>query len=369
MLSLLASPWNWIYSADKLAADPRWYEKNVMGSGPFKFVEYVPGSHWVGVKNPDYFMPGQPYLDGFRATFIRETAAQVQAVRGGRAQVEFRGFTPPARDDLVRALGDQITVQEAPWAAALTVAFNTERKPFDDPRVRKALNLALDRWAGSEALSKITFVKPVGTLVRPGSPFHRPESELIKLAGFGRDGNAAKEEAKRLLREAGVPEGFSFTLKNRDTPNPYEPTAVYLIDQWRKVGLNVTNLAQEAAAYDGDKRSGNYEVSMDFLTDYLDEPDVQLAKFISADRSPANYGRYNDPELDRLYDAQARETDPQKRNELVWQLENRVIDEMTYTFPIIWWQRIVPYRSELRGYTVTPSHYVNQDLANVWLAR
>ncbi len=369
MLSLLASRWNWIYSADKLAADQRWYEKNVMGTGPFKFVEYVSGSHWIGQKNPDYFLPGRPYLDGYRATFIRETSAQVAAVRGGRAQVEFRGFTPPARDDLVRALGDQITVQESPWILSLIVAFNTEKKPFDDPRVRKALSLALDRWEGSEALSRITFVKPIGTLVRPGGPFHRPESEMIKLAGFSRDGNAAKEEARRLLREAGVPDGFSFTLKNRDTPNPYEPTGVFLVDQWRKIGLNVTNLPQENAAYDGDKRSGNYDVSLDFIADYIDEPDVQLAKFISASRSPANYGRYNDPELDRLYDAQSRETDPRKRNQLVWQLEDRVIDEMVYTFPIIWWQRIVPHRSELQGYTVTPSHYVNQDLTHVWLAQ
>ena len=369
MLSLLASPWNYIYSADKLAADPKWYEKNVVGSGPFKFVEYVAGSHWVGQKNPDYFIQGQPYLDGFRATFIRETSAQVAAVRGGRAHAEFRGFTPPARDDLVRALGDQITVQESPWVLALIVVFNTEKKPFDDPRVRRALSLALDRWAGSEALSKITFVKPVGALVRPGSPFARPDTELLTLPGFSRDANAAKEEARRLLREAGVPEGFQFTLKNRDVPQPYEPTGVFVIDQWRKIGLNVTQLQQETAAYDGDKRTGDYEVSIDFLSDYLDEPDIQLSKFISADRSPANYGRYTDRELDQLYDQQSRETDPQKRNQLVWQFEDRAIGEMAYTYPIIWWQRIIPHSSAMRGWEITPSHYVNQDLADVWLVQ
>ncbi|MBA2449245.1 MAG: ABC transporter substrate-binding protein [Chloroflexi bacterium] len=367
MLSLIASPWNFIYSADKLATDPKWYEKNVMGSGPFKFVEYVSGSHWVGQKNPDYFVKGQPYLDGFRATFIRETAAQVAAIRGERAQVEFRGFTPPARDDLVRALGDKITVQESPWVLALIVVFNTEKKPFDDPRVRRALSLALDRWGGSDALSKITFVKPVGAFVRPGSPFARPETELIKMPGFSRDPNAAKEEAKRLLREAGVPDGFAFTLKNRDVPQPYEPTGVFVIDQWRKIGLNVTQVAQETNAYDTDKRTGNFEVSIDFLSDYLDEPDIQLSKFISASRSPANYGRYNDPELDQLYDQQSRETDPQKRNALVWKFEDRAIGEMAYTYPIIWWQRIIPHSSRLKGYEVLPSHYVNQDLADVWL--
>jgi peptide/nickel transport system substrate-binding protein len=113
-LNMVASPWNHIYSAAKLAADPKWYEKNVMGTGPFTFVEFVPGSHWVGKKFPDYFERGKPYLDGFRATFIREPAAQVAAIRGGRAAVEFRGFTPQQRDDLVNALGDKVTVQESP---------------------------------------------------------------------------------------------------------------------------------------------------------------------------------------------------------------------------------------------------------------
>ncbi len=62
----LASPWNWIYKADLLAKDPHWYEKNVMGTGPFTFVEHVKGSHWVGKKNPNYWDKGKPYLDGYR---------------------------------------------------------------------------------------------------------------------------------------------------------------------------------------------------------------------------------------------------------------------------------------------------------------
>ena len=368
MLALLASPFNYIYSADKLAADPRWYEKNVMGTGPFTFVEYVPGSHWVGQKNPNYFLPGRPYLDGFRATIIRESAAQVAAIRGGRAHAELRGFTPPARDDLVRALGDKITVQESPWILSLIIVFNTEKKPFDDVRVRRAINLALDRWEGSNALSKITFVKPVGGLVRPGSPFHRPEADLQKLEGFSRDANAAKQEARRLLREAGVPEGFSFTLKNRDIPRPYEPTGVFLIDQWRRVGLNVTQQIVESSTYLSDLRVGNFDVALDFISDYVDEPDAQLSKFLSADRNPANNSRYTDRELDRLYDQQSRESNPDKRNQLVWQIEERVINEMGWAFPVIWWQRIIPHSSALRGWELLPSHFLNHDLEDVWLA-
>ena len=98
----LASPWNFIYKADILAKDPHWYEKNIMGTGPFKFVEHVKGSHWVGKKNPDYWDKGKPYLDSYRAIFISDSSAQVAAVRGERAQIQFRGFSPAERDSWCR---------------------------------------------------------------------------------------------------------------------------------------------------------------------------------------------------------------------------------------------------------------------------
>ena len=158
-LASVGSPWNWIFKADILAKDMRWYETNVMGTGPFVFVEHVKGSHWVGKKNPNYWDKGKPYLDGYRALFIRDSAAQVAAVRGERAHIQFRGFSPAERDSLVQALGSKITVQESPWDCALLVAMNHERKPFDDKRIRRALTLALDRHQGSQALSKIAIVK------------------------------------------------------------------------------------------------------------------------------------------------------------------------------------------------------------------
>ena len=91
MLTFLASPWNYIYKADLLEKDPHWFKKNVMGTGAFKFGEHVPGSHVTGKKNPDYFMKGLPYLDGFRALFIPDGAARVAALRGGRVSVDFVG--------------------------------------------------------------------------------------------------------------------------------------------------------------------------------------------------------------------------------------------------------------------------------------
>jgi len=364
----LASPWNFVYKAEILAKDPRWYEKNVMGSGPFIFVEHVSGSHWIGKKNPDYYMKGRPYLDGYRAIFIRDTAPRVAAIRSGQALIEFRGFNPAAQEDIVKTLGNKAVVQESPWVCNLTVSMNTEKKPFSDPRVRRALTLAIDRWGASKALSKISLMKYVGGVFRPGSEFATPEAELTKLAGFGKNIEAARKEAKRLLKEAGVSEGFSFTLKNRNVKEPYEVTGVYLIDQWRQVGLNVNHVQQEEGPYFNDLRQGNYDAGIDFACDFMDEPDLQLQKFLSADKSPLNYGRYKDSVLDDLYDKQSRATNSKERLKLLRQFEKRVLDEQAYQFHVLWWQRIVPHWAKVKGWKVTPSHYVNQDLRDVWLA-
>jgi peptide/nickel transport system substrate-binding protein len=367
-LAGLASPWNFIYKADLLAKDPNWYEKNIMGTGPFTFVEHVKGSHVVGKKNPNYWDKGKPYLDGFRAIFVRDSAAQVAAVRGERAHIQFRGFTPKDRDNLKAALGDKITVQESPWDCILMVGINHEKKPFDDKRVRRALTLALDRHQGSKALSQIAIVKSVAGVQVPGTPFATPPEELNKLAGYWTDPEKSRAEAKRLLKEAGVPEGFSFTFTNRGIPMPYEPLGVWMIDQWRRIGLNVNQQVIEPAAYFGVIRKGEAQVFMDFQCGYIVEPDLDMYKFLSSDRNPANYGRYKDPVLDALYDKQSRATDPEERKRLIRQFEKRLLDEEVHYLMTLQWHRIIPHSSKVKGWTITPSHYLNNTLDTVWLA-
>ena len=367
-LMSLASPWNWIYKADILAKDMRWYETHVMGTGPFVFVEHVKGSHWVGKKNPNYWDKGKPYLDGYRAIFIKDSAAQVSAVRGERAHIQFRGFSPAERDSLVAALGPKLTVQESPWNCVILVALNHERKPFDDKRVRRALTLALDRYQGAQALSKIAIVKePAGVQV-PGMPFATAPAELEKLAGYGRDITKSRAEAKRLLKEAGLPDGFSFTYKNRGVPMPYESLGVWLIDQWRQIGLNVRQEVIEAAKYYAELRGGNFEVAADFQCGYIVEPDLDLYKFQSKDKSPANYSRYVDPVLDELYEKQSRAIDAEERKRFIREFERRLLDEEVHYIYTLQWHRIIPHLAKVRGWTITPSHYLNQQLDAVWLA-
>jgi peptide/nickel transport system substrate-binding protein len=337
-----------------------------MGTGPFKFVEHVKGSHWVGKKNADYWDKGKPYLDGYRAIFISSSSAQVAAVRGERAHIQFRGFTPADRDSLVQALGNKITVQESPWDCILMVAMNHQKKPFDDKRVRRAMTLALDRYEASKNLSRIAIVKEVGGIQVPGTPFATPPDELAKLAGYWKDVNASRTEARKLLKEAGVPDGFSFTFKNRGIPQPYEPLGIWLIDQWRQVGLNVKQEIIEASAYHPMLKRGDFEAAMDFQCGFIVEPDLDLPRFLSD--SDANYGKSGDKVLDDLYNRQARATDPEERKKILRAFEKRLLDEEVHSMMTLQWNRIIPHSSKVKGWTITPSHYLNNQLDTVWLA-
>jgi peptide/nickel transport system substrate-binding protein len=364
----LASPWNWIYKADILERDVHWYEKNIMGTGPFTFVEHVKGSHWLGRQNPHYWDRGKPYLDGYRALFIRDDAAQAEAIRAERAHIQFRGFSPAQRDDIVRALGEKVTVQESPWNCGLVVAINHERWPFHDRRVRRALSLALDRHKAADTLSKTAIVREVAGVQIPRSLFATPAAELAKLAGYGPDIGASRAEARRLLREAGIVPGFSFELKNRNIAMPYMHVGTWLVDQWQQIGLKVRQEVQESRAYFKDLRSGNFDISTDFQCGYVIDPDLDLYKFQSQTRSDANYGRYTDPVLDDLYVQQSRAVDPEQRRRYIRAFEKHLLDQEAHYIYTLQWHRIVPHSARLHGWTITPSHYLNNQLDTVWLA-
>ena len=155
---------------------------NILGSGLFKLVSYGVGSAIKGVRNPDYYHKGLPYLDAFTGLYAPKQAVRVDAIRSDRAAVDFRNLPPAARDELVGALGDKITVQESDLNCGNIFTPNQKKKPFDDVRVRRALTLAIDRWNGALALAKIATVRTVGGVVFPGSPLAANRQELESIA-------------------------------------------------------------------------------------------------------------------------------------------------------------------------------------------
>jgi peptide/nickel transport system substrate-binding protein len=289
----------------------------------------------------------------------------LNALQGGQVMAEFRGVSPAERDRVVKAMGDKIRVEESSWTLNLLVAFNTEKKPFDDVRVRRALLMAIDRWGGSQGLSRISTLRSVGGVVRPGSPLATPPDELAKLPGFSHDIKKSREDAKKLLAEAGVP-NLKFVLWNRNLAMPYTPAGIFLVDQWRQIGVEVEHKQSDTAPYLAALASGNYEVAIDFSNLFNDDATLALTKFISYKNNPLNLSRSNDDELDKLYEQQVREGDVEKRKKLIQAFEKRLF-EQAYQQPLFWWHRIVLTHKEVMGWQMSPSHNLGQQLEGVWL--
>jgi peptide/nickel transport system substrate-binding protein len=365
-LPALADPFAYIYKKETLDRDPHWYEKNVMGSGPFRFVDYQIGQSMKGERNPDYYHKDLPYLDGFTAIFAPKQSVIIDAIRADRASNEFRGLPPSARDQLVKELGDKITVQTSDWNCVNMITANHKKKPFDDVRVRRALALAIDQWTGAPALAKIANVRTVGGVVFPGSPLAASKAELQQIVGYWPDIEKSRAEARRLLKEAGA-EGLAFELQNRNVDQPYKYIAAWVIDEWSKIGLKVTQKVLPTGPFFEGLRSGNFDVTVDFNCQGLVNPLLDIGKFLPRSVYEENYGNYDDQKVIDLYQAVLHETDAAKQRSLLREYETYVLDTQAHTIMMPWWERIVPIRSYVKGWKISPSHYINQDLGTIWL--
>ena len=367
-LPAVAAPYNFVYSKKDLDENGyAWHQKNINGTGAFTFVEHKPGAYVEGKRYENYHHEGKPYLDGYRAISAPKMAVRLQAIRGNRAAIEFRGFPPKARDDLVKALGDKIVVQESDWNCALQFLPNHRRKPFDDVRVRRALTLAVDRRAGSKYLSKIAIVKTMGGIVFPGHPLAATEEELSKIAGYWPSIEKSRAEAKRLLKEAGA-EGLEFVLLNRGVDQPYRVVGTWLIDQFKKVGLKVTqNVLPSPAFYDAVRKKHDFDVTVYFNCQSIVNPLADVSAYISDDIAGNNYAGYQDRTMDKLFDQMNRASDPAEQRRIMRLYEKRALDDEALQFITLWWYKINPHRSYVKGWKIAPSHYLNQHLDNVWL--
>ncbi|HEX5452399.1 MAG TPA: ABC transporter substrate-binding protein [Stellaceae bacterium] len=366
-LPAIADPYNWIYQKKVLDKDPHWYEHHILGSGPFKFAGYEAGQWIKGVRNPHYYHKGLPYLDGFVGIYAPKQATQIDAIRADRAATEFRGYPPSAINQLKQELGDKIKVQSSDWNCGAVVWFNHKKKPFDDVRVRRALTLALDRWGSAPGLSKIAVVHTVGSIVFPGSPLAPTKAELEKIPGFWPDIAKSRAEAHRLLKEAGA-EGLSFDLLNRNVDQPYKYNGTWLVDQWSKIGLHVTQRVLPTGPWFAALRRGDFGAGLAGNCQGIVNPLLDVHAYLPHSVSASNYGYYEDPVELATYEKMLHSTDPKEQKSLMYQFVKRVMGDQAHIAFVLWWQRIVPLRSYVHGWKIGPSHYLNQDLSTIWLA-
>ncbi len=363
----MASPFLHIYSKAMLERDKDYPKNKIMGTGPFKFKSHVPNVSLDLERFDDYFIPGRPYMDEVRFAIIRGTQARAAALISGRADAELRSLPPLVVEQIEAAAPKRVRVVKIDWLTILDLVFNVRKKPFDDVKVRMAINYAIDAYGMVKALKDIGGIRYVGKWGRPNSVWEMPDDRFQKLPGWGTDAESNRKKARELLKEAGYAGGLRLKLINRNVPYPYLSMGVYYIEQLARVGITVDHSVVDTSTWLSSLRNlGEGEMGIIYNAPPYDDPDAFFgARMPGAARS---FSRYEDPEVTRLFDLQSRELDPAKRRELVWQLESRIW-EKAYWGMGIWPAKIYVLSRRIHNYIPHPNHFTNVKFQDVWLSK
>ncbi len=331
-IAMLASGYTPIYACHVSATDMR---TKPIGTGPFKFVEFKRNESIKLVKNPDYWRTGRPYLDAIEWTIVPNRSTRILAFVAGHADITFDSdVTFPMLKD-VRAQVPKAVCEARATNVSTNLIVNNESPPFNNPDIRKAMALALDRKAFSKIIAEGNDVTGASMLPPPAGVWGMPADELAKLPGYGDDMAknlaAAREIMTKLGYSAAKPLKIRVATRNIAI---YRDPAVILIDQLKQIFIEGELDPVDTPVWYPKVLKKDYQVGLNLTGAGVDDPDVQFYENYSCG-SERNYTGYCNKELDAMIDAQSREPDVEKRKRLVWAVERKLADEVAR--PIISW--------------------------------
>lgn len=360
LLTTLAT--GWFVIAPKHILQVKGHMKDdVIGSGPYKLQQYTRGSSIELVRNPNYHVPDRPYLDGITFFIVPDVSTAFSYLRSGQLDIfdEIPGnFAKRAKTELA----DSIAIHKNASYVGDPYTVNTRRKPFDDIRVRKALAMCIDH----EEATRVVYEGDgtVGGLLPP-KPWGLPPEKLKQIAGYGPDIAASRTAARALLAEAGFPKGFDTKMVVRRGAGTHEARAIYLADQFSRIGVRVALDLQESATYFERMQKADFDLATNTVTSLANDPDFLLGDFHTSTGS-LNYGGLSSKVIDDLFLKQSEETDPEKRAELVQQLEKAIMEE--YVTVILYFKdKYVGTTKRLQNYTMHPDPDNNRRMQDIWL--
>jgi len=364
LLMMLASGYSPIYPAP---IPPAEWRTRCVGTGPFKLKEYRPGELVELVRNPDYFIKGRPYLDGIRFIIIKERGTRMAALQTGRLDVMMpQEGTRTAADQLKKAVPSLVFVV-AGQNINDNILVNFKRPPFTDARIRRAVSLAIDRRGYVQAVRQGGAIVGASMQPRPWGVWGLGPKDLAGLPGSG-DPAKQKAEARQLLAEAGYGPGkpLRIVVSTRAIAL-YVDMATYVIDQFKRIGVDGTLEQVESAVWFAKLARGEYELGANLTGIGADDPDANFYENFACG-SQRNYSQYCNPEVDRLIDAQSQELDPAKRRGLAADIQRRL--EADGARPVLAWDldyyAVWPYVHNLVPHN---SVYSYARLQEVWLDR
>jgi len=365
LLALLASGYTPIYPCHVSLADMR---RKPVGTGPFKFVEFKMNEGIKLAKNTDYWKPGRPYLDGIEYTIIADRSTRMLSFASGKFDMTFpTDVTVPLlkniRKDAPKA---QCTMRETGVSTNLIV--NREVPPFDDPRIRRAMALTLDRQAYIDILSEGEGKMGGAMLPPPDGVWGMPPEMLKTIIGYG-DVAASREEARGLMKQAGYGPDKRLKVKvsTRNIATFRDP-AVILIDQLKQIYIDGELEVIDTSVYYNRVFKKDYAVALNLSGSAVDDPDVTFFEGYACG-SLRNYNNYCNPEMSKLFEAQSREIDQKKRLKMVWEIDRKLQEDIAR--PIIGHGRAAGcWQPHVKGVTIqVNSIYNGWRFEDVWLDR
>ncbi len=303
------------------------FEKTAVGTGPFKVESFTPDSQAVYVKHADYWRSGRPYIDKVHMFMGLDDGSQQAAFASRKVDIITMQDKAQA-EALQRALPEART---QPYLADITdsLFLKLDRPPFQDPRVRRAIHLAINR---QDLVERLTY--GVGAIDPPGINGAKqgwviPQEELLKLPGYRQPKEPDIAEAKRLLAEAGFPNGFRANLKYVGTYIGTPQGAEAIAEQLKAVGIMFQLQPTEQAQFSQAQRDGTFEAYYTGLARFQPEPPWR--QYLHS-KGSLNTSPIRDADLDRLIDAQDRELDVAKRKQLFIEIQRLLLDQL-YVVP------------------------------------
>jgi peptide/nickel transport system substrate-binding protein len=365
LLALLSSGYTPIYACH---VPPDQYRRRPVGTGPFKLAEFKMNEGIKLVKNADYWKKGRPYLDGIEFTIMPDRSTRMLSFIAGKFDMTFPSdvTVPLLKNIKADAPKAQCTMRESGVSVNLIV--NREAAPFDNPKIRRALALTLDRQSFIDILSegenKVAGIMPPP----PDGGWGLTPAQLKDVPGYG-DVAKAREEAKKLMQEAGYGPDKRLKLKV-STRNiaPFKDPAVILIDQLKHVFVDGELEIIDTSVYYNRVFKKDYVVALNLSGIAVDDPDVAFFENYGCG-SLRNYNNYCDAEMTKLFQAQSRELDPKKRQQMVWDIDRKLQEEIAR--PIIFYGRAAGcWQPQVKNLTLhVNSIYNNWRFEDIWLER
>jgi len=333
LLLMLASGYSPIYPAHVPLSELR---QKCMGTGPFRFKEWQRGQSVELERNPDYFIPDRPYLDGIRYTVITERGTRLAALQAGRLDAFVPLEMTRAMAEAAKKSAPSLIITEVGQNGSDNVVLNHKRPPFDNPLVRKAVNFALDRRAYVKSVRQDGAVIGAALMPRPMGFWGLADADLRTMAGY-RDPARDKAEARRLLAEAGYGPGKPLRLEMVTRTSPiYVDLASFAVDQLRLVGVEATVKQLDTSAWFPALARREFQIAANLTAGGFDDPDAYLVENYKCGSS-RNYTDYCNEATDRQIEAQSQELDRAKRLKMVGDIQRTLEAEVAR--PMLGWRK------------------------------